>query len=460
MAKRRIVLIGYRGTGKSSIGKALALQTGQSHLDTDQLIVDATGKTIPEIFNSEGEAGFREIEQHVIARIPSGAGIISTGGGAVIRPANVQMLRMNSVIVLLTSKPEIIFKRIHKTDRPSLTGLPPKEEIENVLEERMPTYRSAADFVLDTSTTTAREAATQILELIQSGICNPEKRMKLISSVIQTSIPSGEKIHLKKNAGCSDIFLYGILGYPCMHSKSPAIYNHLFADYGIPAHYTWFEQKDPGEFLQSLPETGVRGLSVTIPHKVTIMPHLDEVKHDAESIGAVNTVLILNDEKFGYNTDWKGIYRPLEGVTGEKAVILGAGGAAAAAVYAVSMRGYTPVILNRSPERAIHLARKTGAETGNLEDIGKFSPDLIINTTPVGMGKDPNIPIPPQALKPEMKVFDLVYTPKDTPLLQAALAAGCSVIPGTEMFIHQLAEQFRILTGIEAPVSRIREMLG
>ncbi len=163
MAKRRIVLIGYRGTGKSSIGKALALQTGQSHLDTDQLIVDATGKTIPEIFNSEGEAGFREIEQHVIARIPSGAGIISTGGGAVIRPANVQMLRMNSVIVLLTSKPEIIFKRIHKTDRPSLTGLPPKEEIENVLEERMPTYRSAADFVLDTSTTTAREAATQFL---------------------------------------------------------------------------------------------------------------------------------------------------------------------------------------------------------------------------------------------------------------------------------------------------------
>ncbi len=75
------------------------------------------------------------------------------------------------------------------------------------------------------------------------------------------------------------------------------------------------------------------------------------------------------------------------------------------------------------------------------------------------MGKI-RIPIPPQALKPEMKVFDLVYTPKDTPLLQAALATGCSVIPGTEMFIHQLAEQFRILTGIEAPVSRIREMLG
>ncbi len=460
MAKRRIVLIGYRGTGKSSIGKALSRLTGQGYLDTDQLIEDATGKKIPQIFESEGEAGFREIEQHVIARIPSGAGIISTGGGAVIRPDNVRMLRMNSIVVLLNSSPEVIYKRIHKTDRPSLTGLPPRDEIELVLKERMPMYRSAADIVIDTSTTRTEEAATQILNLVENGICVPEKRKELFASVMKTAIPSGEKIHLKKISGDNDIFLYGILGSPCMHSKSPGIYNHLFADYGMPAHYTWFEHTDPGQFLSLLPGTGVRGLSVTIPHKETIIPYLDEIKHDAESIGAVNTVLIQDDKKYGFNTDWKGIYRPLEGTEGSTAVILGAGGAAAAAVYAVSMRGFTPVILNRTPDRAARLARKSGAEIGTLDEIGKFRPDLVINTTPVGMGSDPHTPIPPSALHPGMKVFDLVYTPRDTPLLQAALAAGCSVIPGTEMFIHQLAEQFRILTGIDTPVLRLREMLS
>jgi shikimate kinase len=124
------------------------------------------------------------------------------------------------------------------------------------------------------------------------------------------------------------------------------------------------------------------------------------------------------------------------------------------------MRGFTPVILNRTPDRAKHLARKTGAETGDPGDIGKFHPDLLINATPVGMGSDPGIPVPVSALKPGMKVFDLVYTPRDTPLLKAALAAGCFVIPGTEMFIHQLAEQFRILTGIDTPILRIRELLA
>lgn len=460
MAKRRIVLIGYRGTGKSSIGKALSTNTGQGHIDTDQLIEDATGKTIPEIFNSEGEAGFREIEQHVIARIPSGAGIISTGGGAVIRPENVRMLRMNSFMVLLTSRPDVILKRIAKTDRPPLTGLTPEQEIHSVLEERMPAYRSAADFIIDTSSTTAKQAASLILDRINNGIGNPEKRKNLLNKVMETPVPAHEQKHLNKISGYNDYFLYGILGYPAMHSKSPAVYNHLFADYGMPAHYTWFEFKNPAQFMASLPDTGVRGLSVTIPHKETIIPHLDEVKHDAETIGAVNTVLVLEDEKHGFNTDWKGIYRPLEGTEGDVAVILGAGGGAAAAVYAVSMRGFRPVILNRTPDRALSLARKSGAEAGTLDQFSKFSPDLVINTTPVGMGSDPHLPIPASSLKPEMKVFDLVYTPRDTPLLLAALKAGCSVIPGTEMFIHQLAEQFKILTGIDTSITRLREMLS
>jgi shikimate kinase len=256
-----------------------------------------------------------------------------------------------------------------------------------------------------------------------------------------------------------DIFLYGILGYPCMHSKSPAVYNRLFSESGIPGHYTWFEYKEVKEFFVLLPESGVRGISVTIPHKEAVIPYLDEVKHDAAGIGAVNTILVLDEKKYGYNTDWKGVYRPLEGVKGEVAVILGAGGAAAAAVYAVTMRGFTPVILNRNPVRAVTLGSKYGAETGSLSDISKFHPDLLINTTPAGMGTDNTMPVPVSALHSDMTVFDLVYTPRDTPLLKAALAAGSSVIPGTEMFANQLAEQYKIFTGIEIPVTRIREML-
>lgn len=459
MAERRIVLIGYRGTGKSSIGKYLSKLTGGPYIDTDQLIEDATGKKIPEIFEEKGEEGFREIEQHVIARIPSVAGIVSTGGGAVLRSTNIEFLRMNSLMILLHSNPDIIKKRIYGTDRPSLTDLSPDDEILTILEERMPQYRSAADIVIDTSTTTPKEAAEQIILVLREGIFKKEKRELLLSKVLKTRIPDKERKVLSKILNNPEIFLYGILGNPCLHSKSPGIYNRLFAECGMPAHYTWFEEADPESFFASLPETGVRGLSVTIPHKERILPFIDEIKHDAATIGAVNTVLIQDEKRYGFNTDWKGIYRPLEGTEGDTAVILGAGGAAAAAVYAVSMRGFTPVILNRTPERAFHLAQKTGAETGKLSDISKYHPDLIINATPVGMGADGNIPIPVSSLQPGIKVFDLVYTPRDTPLLQAALARGSSVIPGTEMFIHQLAEQFKILTGIDIPVSRIREMV-
>ena len=158
----------------------------------------------------------------------------------------------------------------------------------------MPIYRSVADIVIDTSTTTPEEAARPDSESAENGICVPDKRKELFASVMKTAIPSGEKIHLKKISGYYDIFLYGILGYPCLHSKSPGIYNHLFADYGMPAHYTWFEHKDPGRFLSLLPGTGVRGLSVTIPHKETVIPYPDD--HMMLNPLVVNTILI-QDEK-------------------------------------------------------------------------------------------------------------------------------------------------------------------
>ncbi len=466
MEKRRFVLIGYRGTGKSSIGKNIAHILGIPHIDIDNIIEEKAAKSISEIFADEGEEGFRNREMQVIHHLPETPAVISTGGGAVIRHENIRSLRRNSIVLFLTSSEEMIAKRIAGTSRPSLTGRSLVEEIHSVLEERFPLYRSAADFSYDSTGKTPRESAVEILQMLRPGIYQRkmiETRKRLVSWTLKTPIPPAAHDPLLSTINDPDIRLYGILGYPCMHSMSPPIWNALFQNLHIPARYTWFECSDPKKFFSVAEESGVRGLSVTIPHKETVFTLLDEVKHDAKTIGAVNTVLFQGGKRFGYNSDWKGIYRPLEGVTGKTAVILGAGGAAASAVYAVTMRGFKPVILNRTVERAEELARRFGAESGPISAFSEFDPDVVINATSVGMGSSGNLagltPIPVSSLTDNMHIFDLVYTPAETPLLRAALEIGCSIIPGTEMFIHQLIEQFRILTGIEVHAEVIREWL-
>lgn len=466
MEDRRIVLIGYRGTGKSSIGKHIASILGYVHLDVDALIEEKEGRTIPEIFSDEGEDGFRTIESEIISMLPDTVSVISTGGGAVMRHENIRSLRRKSQIILLTSSEETIAQRISGTSRPSLTGLSLEDEIRTTLETRVPLYLSAADLVYDSTGKKPREAAGEILQMIRPGkILNAkiESRQRLIEWMLRTPIPPAALPLLKATVNDPDIRLYGILGYPCMHSLSPPIWNRLFQELEIPARYTWFECSDPARFIPVAEEAGVRGLSVTIPHKVSVMPLLDEIRHDAKVIGAVNTILLLGGKRYGYNTDWKGIYRPLEGIQGDIAVILGAGGAAPSAVYAAMMRGYTPVILNRTVERAKELGRKFGIEAGPISAFDEYDADLVINATSVGMrshsSDSDKTPIPISSLTPDMHIFDLVYTPAETPLLRAALERGCSIIPGTEMFIHQLTEQFRVLTGIDVPADTIRGWL-
>ena len=466
MEDRRIVLIGYRGTGKSSIGRHMASTLGFDHVDVDTLIEENEGRSIPEIFADEGEDGFRSIETRIISRLPDTPGVISTGGGAILRSENIRELRRKSQVILLTSTEEMIIRRTAGTSRPSLTGLSLKEEIHSTLEERMPLYRSAADLIYDSSGKKPREAAGEILQMIRPGKKLNEEisyRHHLIDWVLRTPIPKAAHRPLKATADDPGIRLYGILGYPCMHSLSPPIWNRIFQELEIPARYTWFECQDPEQFIPAAEQAGVRGLSVTIPHKKTVMPLLDEIRNDAKVIGAVNTILLLGGKRYGYNTDWKGIYRPLEGVEGDVAVILGAGGGAASAVYAASMRGFTPVILNRTIERAQEMGKHFGVEAGHIRDFDRYKPDLVINSTSVGMKSHSSAsnqtPVPVSSLTPNMHVFDLVYTPAETPLLRGALERGCSVILGTEMFIHQLIEQFKILTGIDVPADVVRRWL-
>ncbi len=146
-----IVLIGYRGTGKSTLGNALADKLDRPFLDTDQLIISEAKLTIPEIFEQEGEQGFRKREKNVIRSIDEDRAVIACGGGAVMDPENGKMLRQNGYIFWLTAKPETILNRIANEDgRPPLTSLPPLEEIKTLLKQRAPLYEKFADYQIST----------------------------------------------------------------------------------------------------------------------------------------------------------------------------------------------------------------------------------------------------------------------------------------------------------------------
>jgi shikimate dehydrogenase len=203
----------------------------------------------------------------------------------------------------------------------------------------------------------------------------------------------------------------------------------------------------------------LRGCAVTIPFKEQVIPHLDDVDRDAETIGAVNTVVQCGGQLTGYNTDWLGVRGPLEHLQGARAVLVGAGGAAAAAAHAMLSLGMEVTVLNRSPDRARQLGDRFGCTYGPLTDIERLSPGVIVHATPVGMHPDRGMAIPARVLSAGMTVFDLVYTPPETPLIRAARAAGCRVIPGTEMFIRQACEQFRYLTGILPGEGEVREVM-
>jgi len=209
---------------------------------------------------------------------------------------------------------------------------------------------------------------------------------------------------------------------------------------------------------------GIRGLAVTMPHKVSIMPLLDAVVPTAQAIGAVNTVVVENGVLTGFNTDWLGILRPLEQRTplkGKAVALLGAGGAAQAALHACQSQGASVTIFNRTIEKAKTIAERFGCAVLPLTDVmelGAF--DIIINTTSVGM--DPNrnqSPIPQSAICKHHIVFETIYSPVKTKLLQLSEDVGAQTITGLEMFLEQGVAQFQLHTGVKAPREEMEKIL-
>ena len=268
----------------------------------------------------------------------------------------------------------------------------------------------------------------------------------------------------------------GIIGDPIEHSMSPVMHNAAFEKLGLNYLYVPFRVKkeELGKAIAGMRALNIRGLSVTIPHKVAVIPFLDELDPLAQRIGAVNTIVNDDGVLTGYNTDATGFLQALleRGVEPREknVVILGAGGASRAISFILAERGAHLVILNRlleldwAEELASRISQVFTREVEALELNGKnlakvlAKADILVNATSVGMS--PNIgetPIPAKLLKPGLIVFDIVYNPIKTRLVREAEVTGAKNIGGVDMLVWQGVLAFELWTGVKAPVKLMKE---
>ncbi len=256
--------------------------------------------------------------------------------------------------------------------------------------------------------------------------------------------------------------VYGVVGDPVAQSLSPQIMNAAFRRESVNAVYLALHAKKLSDLLGCVRDIPIHGLSVTMPYKEEILKHLDNTDAVTEKIGACNTVIRATDGKlYGFNTDVAGVIRPLENrmqVAGAKVLVLGAGGAARAAVFGLKERQAEVYVFNRTPGAGKRLAKKARAKYISRTEIKKLQFDVIINATPVGMGGGRYSPLTEKEIHARY-LLDMVYTPAETRLAKLARAKGVQVIPGWEMFVHQAARQFEIWTGKPAPISEIQRVV-
>jgi shikimate dehydrogenase len=257
--------------------------------------------------------------------------------------------------------------------------------------------------------------------------------------------------------------LYGVLGDPVSHSLSPLMHNTAFEAIGYNGVYLAFGVKDLAGAVAGIRALGVRGASVTIPHKVRIMDFLDEIDEQARAIGAVNTIVNRDGHLFGYNSDCLGAMQALRDVTAIKdktVVIAGAGGAARAIGFGILAEGGKLAILNQIEDEGKALARDLGVHYYPLADHAVHPCDIFINATPVGMTPHvSDMPVTSGYLRPGMTVMDIVYNPLKTRLLAEAEAVGCQTVDGLAMFVYQGVSQFESWTGEKAPVDLMRRVV-
>ena len=269
----------------------------------------------------------------------------------------------------------------------------------------------------------------------------------------------------------------GVIGDPVEHTMSPVMHNAAFEKLGLDYLYVPFRvrREELSQAIEGMKALNIRGLNVTIPHKVAVIPFLDELDPLAEKIGAVNTIVNDDGVLTGYNTDATGFLQALleRGIEprGKNIVIVGAGGASRAISLILAEKGADLIILNRlleldwAEELASRISHSFKKEVQALElnqenlatALGKA--DILVNATSVGMS--PSIdetPVPSRLLKPSLIVFDIVYNPIKTRLLAEAEKVGAETISGLDMLVWQGALAFEMWTGSKAPVELMKEV--
>ena len=254
----------------------------------------------------------------------------------------------------------------------------------------------------------------------------------------------------------------GLLGWPVAHSRSPVIHNHWLAQFGIPGRYVLFPVPPErlGDALRGLAVLGLRGCNVTTPHKQAVMPLIDHVDEMARRIGAVNTVVVQADGSLhGFNNDGNGLvqsvrdarpdWKPADGPV----TVIGAGGAARAVVAALAAQGARDIrVVNRTPERARQMAADYGPpvtavpwerRADVLDDVA-----LLVNCTDRGMGDKPALDLSLARLAPRAIVGDLIYIPRETPLLADARARGHVTVNGLGLLLNQARPAFQAWFGV------------
>ena len=255
--------------------------------------------------------------------------------------------------------------------------------------------------------------------------------------------------------------LFCVIGDPISHSLSPVMHNSAFAHTGYNGVYVAFNVKDVSSAVSGIRGLDIKGVSVTIPHKLAVMEFLDEIDKNAIKIGAVNTITNKQGKLFGCNTDYLGATNALLEKTSIKdkdVIMIGAGGAARAIGYGILSEGGRLTIVNILKDEGERLAGDLGVKYYPLQEYKDYDCQILINATPIGMS--PNIdemPIKKEYLQKEMVVMDIVYNPLKTRLLKEAEDIGCITIGGASMFVYQGVAQFELWTGEKAPLDVMRK---
>ena len=270
--------------------------------------------------------------------------------------------------------------------------------------------------------------------------------------------------------------VYGVVADPVGHSLSPQVHNAAFAHLKLNKVYVPFRvpREDLAQFIEDAPAWGIKGLSVTIPHKEEVVKLLTEADGTVRGIGAANTVVFRGDARSGYNTDYRAAMSSLEEAVntggekkkeselleGKTALVLGAGGVGMGIGYGLVRRGAQVIIADGVARQANLLAKRLNSRSVDWSLRHTVTADVLVNCTPMGM--HPNVdesPYDKHYLRPSMIVFDVVYNPENTLLVKEARNRNCTVVTGVDMFVRQACLQFKLFTGQDGPADLMRDVI-